>query len=202
MRSLEVPSYLPDLLPSPCTKPGLGCALLGTVIDLTMGRSSSVEKVKPLMAGGDNLCSVSPQLTAATWRRGQEGARSRTVQVQAMSKQVGREGGILCPGGLGPAAGCGGGPGAQSWERGEGEAGPRTHAGRGGGAEVWRAARASRGGTGGSSRSLGQWCGGGSGSEEVGCGQHSGQHGRGTDNGLSPRQPPALPGPQTLHGGG
>lgn len=82
-----------------------------------------------------------------------------------------------------------------------GRAGPRTHAGKGGGAWAWRAAKAGLGGTGGSSRTPGRWCGGGSGSGGAGPGQRSGLRGRGTGSGLSLQLLPALPSPRTPRGG-
>lgn len=82
-----------------------------------------------------------------------------------------------------------------------GQGGPRTHAGKGEGAGAWQAARASRGGMGGSSHTLGRWCGGGSGSGAAGHGQHSGLRGHGTGSGLSLLLLPDLPGPRAPHGG-
>lgn len=72
----------------------------------------------------------------------------------------------------------------------------RTHAGKGEDAGVWRVAKASLGGMGGSSHTLGRWCGGDSGSGVAGRGQHSGLRGRGTGSGLSLLLLPALPDPQ------
>lgn len=101
------------------------------------------------------------------------------------------------PSGTGPAAGE-----PWAWRRGRvGRAGPRTHAGKGGGAWAWRAAKAGLGGTGGSSRTPGRWCGGGSGSGGAGPGQRSGLRGRGTGSGLSLQLLPALPSPRTPRGG-
>lgn len=66
---------------------------------------------------------------------------------------------------------------------------------------MWQVARASLDGMGDSSHTLGQWCGGGSGSVGAGPEWHSGQRGRGTGSGLLLQWSPALLFPRTPHGG-
>lgn len=101
---------------------------------------------------------------------------------------------MICPGHVGMLS-----QGAKWWQ-GLG-ARPTTYASMGEGAGAWQVARASLDGMGDSFHTLGQWCGGDSGSVGAGPEWHSGQRGRGTGSGLLLQWSPALLSPRTPHGG-